>query len=638
MGVGFVTKANHDIKRNDLKRLIRYLEPFYFKLGDQEKFNEGLLRIFIRNNISFKSILEVFAGIGGAPNLVHSLYNDPKWLKKKHSVTALLASLWGVDTAKRIEEVVETIISDPYQGCVVAKTGSDTSIINDTRGKRVVQLRENIRNGRDYSVESVVLEVCLTGLTVFDSSLVCEPKRFTATFKPSAYKDEIVIGPALVDEIIGYLIESGLVVANRLVKDALPALFNQYIESGLAELRDGVEYPGFYRKPDGSLSVIDYDLPSVSAEDLGNALIFLEELADFFPEQKVKLAHVLKWGLMAPFNFLLKQSGKWMPWLLLHGKAGSGKTTIAEIVLYLWGEPLVGVNDLGGSSFNSEARMGEKLRGSTFPLVVNEPGGVFEKPGLVELLKTAVESTTSRGRFEGRSYKTVLALAPVIFTSNHVPPSDDALIRRLDVISFSYAERKDEEEKKEFQKCFQVGDKLDCCFNELKPLAQFIARIVVDKPGLLDENWKTLINRLLKHAYHQTGRLKPLWLSGWSGTESLEELDTLLVERLRVFLQKSINRAYTQSKPGFNLDDVDNRVTTILEGRLVPWLFLGKNNKVYFSSGLVDALKKDTNIDESLKSIAELLGWNYQSSTVRGGFKGWCIVVDLVEFTDFIFP
>jgi hypothetical protein len=539
---------------------------------------------------------------------------------------------WDPGYVKELEDRICYIVTyDQFQGLVVGKTGTNTSIVNNTSIRQLVHVNE-----RDSSVETVVLEACLTGVVVYDNPLVDEPKRFQATFQPSAYKRSFSVGPALIEDIVAYLLESGLVIANRLVKDALPALFNAYIQSGEAVVKSGVEYPGFYRKGDGSIDLVKYELEEVSVDDLRSSLILLEKLGDSFSGQKTKLAHTLKWGLIAPFSFILKQNGCW---LILYGKAGSGKTTIADIVLYLWGSPESGVNDLGGSSFNTEARMGEKLRGSTFPVVVNEPGGVFEKPALVELLKTAIESTTSRGRFEGRSYKSLLALAPVIFTSNLTPPCDDALLRRLECISFSYAERKSEDEKEKFRPDFRGDDKNGCCFHALKPLAQFVVCEIVKDPSLLDMDWRQLTNMLVKRVYKNVDLVMPVWLSGWSVTESLVDNDELLVERVRVFLQKEINRAYNQSKSSnlHILEDVDRRILHVLSGHLIPWMFSSRNDKVYLTSGFLDALKQYSGMDDSLKSLAEMLGWEYKRTSVRGGFNGWCIVIDLIRFTDFCF-
>lgn len=291
--------------------------------------------------------------------------------------------------------------------------------------------------------------------------------------------------------------------------------------------------------------------------------------------------------------------------------------------------------------------MGEKLRLSTFPVVVNEPGGVFEKPALVELLKTAVERTASRGRFEGRSYKTVLALSPVIFTSNLLLPDDDALVRRLECISFSHGEKKGSKEKKMFQVEFKVDNHDLCRFHSLRSLGVFSAREIKNNPQFLDLPWKELANLLLKRAYTVVGRVMPVWLSGWSSTESLEELNSLTIERIRGFFQKEINQAYGKFKHMDNssvrvydgLGDLDDRVLAVLEGRLIPWLFMNrKGDKVYITQGVLDALKKDMGVNDSLKSIAEMLNWEFTNTTVRGQFKGWSIRVSLDDLTNFIFP
>jgi len=118
------------------------------------------------------------------------------------------------------------------------------------------------------------------------------------------------------------------------------------------------------------------------------------------------------------------------------------------MVLYLWDVPNSDTNDIGGSSFNTEARIGERLKKFTFPIVVNEPQGVFEKPDIVEMIKSSIERTNSRGKFVGRGYKNILSLNPVIYTSNHLLPDDDALIRRLTAYHSHIMKEKQNNKKK----------------------------------------------------------------------------------------------------------------------------------------------------------------------------------------------
>ena len=100
------------------------------------------------------------------------------------------------------------------------------------------------------------------------------------------------------------------------------------------------------------------------------------ELSEFFEDNLSVLATVFKWGLMSMFSYAMKQAGKWMPWMYLKGSAGSGKTTIAKLNLYIWGIP-THENNIGGSSFDTVARLGAKVSQDCGPRIVNEPAAVF---------------------------------------------------------------------------------------------------------------------------------------------------------------------------------------------------------------------------------------------------------------------
>ncbi len=128
---------------------------------------------------------------------------------------------------------------------------------------------------------------------------------------------------------------------------------------------------------------------------------------------------------------------------------------MGKMVLYLWGKPDEN-SDIGGSGFNSEYRIGNRLQQSTFPIVVNEPGVIFENINTRDMLKTASQQTTSRGKQVGGRYTTIPAFAPVIFTSNQPLPNlgddQEALIRRFVIQSFGYDEKKSKEKQEAFRK------------------------------------------------------------------------------------------------------------------------------------------------------------------------------------------
>ena len=94
------------------------------------------------------------------------------------------------------------------------------------------------------------------------------------------------------------------------------------------------------------------------------------ELATFLKGNEVKLATSLKHGLVAPFSFAKKQLGLpleyLVPYLFHFGRGGSGKTTMARIPLYFYGEPDSQTNDLGGAEFDTVPRFGERVSKFTF--------------------------------------------------------------------------------------------------------------------------------------------------------------------------------------------------------------------------------------------------------------------------------
>ncbi len=58
--------------------------------------------------------------------------------------------------------------------------------------------------------------------------------------------------------------------------------------------------------------------------------MLLDELAEWFKHAKDRFATVIKWGVIAPFIYAMKQRGKWVPWLYLYGASNVGKTTLGK--------------------------------------------------------------------------------------------------------------------------------------------------------------------------------------------------------------------------------------------------------------------------------------------------------------------
>lgn len=554
------------------------------------------------------------------------------------------------------KELYRIIKAPKHDGMITGPMGSDTLTIVDPFKKQILYETVNIRNNKDYSKTIIVADAYPKELTVYESPLVEETRKFEIVFESNIAHRPFKIGPTLLEDIIRYLKESGYVLSSKYINDVMPAVVNAYIRKGIAKIKKEIESPGFFiDSKTGQLLAVKYDVKEITADDIKQGLEVLEEFADWFSNQKVKLATILKWGLISPFIFPKKQLGHWVEWPFLYGKAGSGKTTMGKMVLYLWGEPN-STNDIGGSSFNTEARIGDRLKQFTFPIVVNEPMGTFEKIGTVEMLKSAIERTNSRGRYEGRTYRNIPSFSPAVFTSNQAIPDDDAMARRLLIIVFSYSERKTREEKDAFEKKFQMDNPKNCKLHALKALSQFAAGEIIADPQLLELDWRELADRLIIRMYSDVDIEIPEWLKKWVKPETMEDLDDVHRENIRIFLQKEVNNAYGRveifdedGRPAKRMydnsievkttDDFESRVWIVLNERKIPWMLLNRNDKIILTSGFIEALKKDTCINETLQSIAELLGWDHKKTSVRSaGFNGWSIQVNRSKFTRFVFP
>lgn len=463
-----------------------------------------------------------------------------------------------------------------------------------------------------------------------------------------------------IPEIEDYLINHGYVLNRKYFRDIITSIIQIAIENNLAIWKNEIETPGFYYNPEiNNINIVGYELEDYTIDQLNLALDLIEDLQQFFKGHEDKLATSLKHGLIAPFGFAKKQMGQplelLIPYLYHFGKGGSGKTTIARIGLYFYGEPNSD-NDIGGSEFDTVPRIGGQISKSTFGLVVNEPVGVFAKESCAETLKTCVERTNARRRYEGKQLATILALSTVSFASNSALPNIEGLTRRFVQLLYSHSEKKTDEEKEIFMEHFRMDDPEVCLFNRLKFLARFAVKEIMADINLLKLNWKDLSNALIFRAYADCERECPRWLTEFVESVTLDDIDDEETEELRMFFLEEINRqnknvkvydAEGYQKHGevisdFVKESTDfyDRVFNVINERLIPYMVLhhGRNNKDYvcFTSGLKSALHKANHVCYNVKSIAELLGWEYK--TVMLAKPTTCMKVSFDRFVRFLYP
>lgn len=537
------------------------------------------------------------------------------------------------------------------------KTGTNTSIILNQKLEIIQYEWDNGKKG-ERNLETVI-NAYPQEVIIHDSPLDDIGRTFTIRWVSKTSSRVFETNRKTIKEIEQYLEEAGWVITPRRLKGTLAAVIQIAVKYKLAQMHNEIDNPGIYwDKTNEELKIIHLDIDEPSHDEVEEALNVIDLLAPFFKGHETKLSTCLKWGLMSIFDYSIKQiGGKWMPWLYLYGKAGSGKTTLGEIILFIYDIPNED-NNLGGSSFDTVARVGSRVSQFTKPIMVSEPEGALNKPSIVGMLKTAIESTTARGRYQGKAYRTIPSFSCGIITANQGLPSGDALFRRFISILFSHNEKKAADNKKEFDEIFKINSPKRSILNKLKALGNYFITEIKSNPELLLNDWQETADLLLGRAYLDTGHDMPSWILDWHKTETLDDLDEEEIEEIRLFLIEKINRATQKvqvwsEETGRPLnqqdldtdfktnDDFNDRVWSVLNEKLIPWLDLHRGRdgtiNVVCSSGIKKELKQITSSSYNLQSISELLGWEYKPILINGKTKRM-MIVNYHDFLDFLYP
>ena len=537
------------------------------------------------------------------------------------------------------------------------KTGTNTSIILNQKLEIIQYEWDNGKKG-ERNLETVI-NAYPQEVIIHDSPLDDIGRTFTIRWVSKTSSRVFETNRKTIKEIEQYLEEAGWVITPRRLKGTLAAVIQIAVKYKLAQMHNEIDNPGIYwDKTNEELKIIHLDVDEPSHEEVDEALNVIDLLAPFFKGHETKLSTCLKWGLMSIFDYSIKQiGGKWMPWLYLYGKAGSGKTTLGEIILFIYDIPNED-NNLGGSSFDTVARVGSRVSQFTKPIMVSEPEGALNKPSIVGMLKTAIESTTARGRYQGKAYRTIPSFSCGIITANQGLPSGDALFRRFTSILFSHNEKKAADNKKEFDEIFKINSPKRSILNKLKALGNYFITEIKSNPELLLNDWQETADLLVGRAYLDTGHDMPSWILDWHKTETLDDLDEEEIEEIRLFLIEKINRATQKvqvwsEETGRPLnqqdldtdfktnDDFNDRVWSVLNEKLIPWLDLHRGRdgtiNVVCSSGIKKELKQITSSSYNLQSISELLGWEYKPLKINGKTKRM-MIVNYHDFLDFLYP
>ena len=544
-------------------------------------------------------------------------------VKGRSGLQEVLESVVGEERALEIVRLIADKfgVASPFRDSVVEILDYEKQLYAVANLRRLTIVRAVRRDGRLMYRERVVVGAP-TEVVVYVNP-VGGITKYWVKWETATRPKPLMIGPALLEEIVDRLKAEGLVLNSRLVGDVVATVVEGFIRRGRAEIRVELEASGFYLI-DGRITAVGFEVRRPSVDELKEALMLLNELAEVWFKHIInKFSGVIRFGVIAPFIYIYKQKGVWVRWEYLYGPTRTGKSTLAEIAtVYIWGLEL-SKHVKSGASIDTPARLGHVLSQSTFPVVVNEPGGALGNEAVVEMIKQAVEKTIARGKYHRGTYIDIPALAPLIFTSNRYLPRDDALLRRFKVRRFTYGDRIPEDKAREFE--VKVKPRL----SKLRALGGFVASYVVENG--LGEDPEETARKILEEAYKTAGLQVPEWVNLEDSEEAEGEAYESMRELIRGYILKRINEEYSRfvgrvvvERPSGDRvtyqrweANLEERLRTVLEYHLIPWL-LHRGDEVYITMGLIEELKDVVGDIGGLKSLAELLGWAYDVRKVGG--------------------
>ena len=444
-------------------------------------------------------------------------------------------------------------------------------------------------------------------------------------------------GPTEIPKLLHEVVRAGLVAASdrseRTIR-AFHALLTFLEQIGAFELKSEASRPGFYLI-DKKLTSVGFET-EVKKEELKEAVEALEWYRKCFYRVEDRFALMMAWAVVAPFSFALRQRKQrvQIPHLILVGATRSGKTTLGQIVLGLWGNK---GQEVPGTCADTIAKLRYVLSRSTFPALINEPRVLWKRRPLREILEMATKVR------DAKDHPLTFSLA--ILSSNGRPPEATLVPpESFMVLEFFSTETPKPEERIAFEEEHLVLRK------KLSPIGKWVWRRVKEREKELFEikGWREFAISLWKELYQEVG-LSNEWIDKARDVDcgnSHSELKEEMKELFRAWLYDKLYDAAVESLGTDFLSELRKPrliFEVVLRQDLIPWIKVQKRAKnVLITAPVLNELKKKRpeilQLAPNLRQLATLLGWDYRRTAPSGskGGRAWVVSTTLNDFLDWI--
>lgn len=505
-----------------------------------------------------------------------------------------------------------------------------------------------IRNATNETLSSlnfsrIVIGAIPVQVVLNKNPLVVSDHKYTIRFETQS-GDSFTIGPKTLDEIVSFLKDRSLIYMSTKSSEALAIMISAFERNGMLIVKNDVDTSGFYFvegkiRQYNSSNNNNNSHPKPTKDQIITCCELLDILQTKFKNKDI-FPTLLKWSIIAPFDYILKQVHKeWIPWLHLYGWSNTGKSTLGDLCCCIWNRYDDKDSILSFTAADTKARFGEVLSKSTYPVVINEVGQLNDDRyrDIVEMFKTAITDPIARKKFVNKTiYTDIPSFSPCILTGNPIPPYDTGYRRRTISIIFTEKDQYSVDKKEEFKNLFTERIK-----NELQYLGNFTVNYIMEHQDLLingKKDWKEIAEIILSEMYKSIdGKLpSPEWIQYFVKKNPLEDSkeDTDLL--FRSFLINKINDTYYKYYRSIEKNNevpnqsFSNRLNFCLDNKLIP--FLNSDNGIahndddkqnltliMITSDLIHELKNKILQISSLNEVVSIIdGFEYGQKRVGG--------------------
>jgi len=491
-----------------------------------------------------------------------------------------------------------------------------------------------------FSIDDNILKCIPLSVTRHESPIdfLNVQTNYTIQFKDTTSRT-FTLARKTITQIMDYLKDNGYVLHGYSATEALSAILTAFREDDKIVIERSVDFEGFYYS-DGEIQRsigLEEQFPPRSKNECATAADCLNRLSEFYIYNKIDrrdvLATVIKWTIPAPFNFVLKQLiKKYMNALSFSGERDGGKTSLSDTSLSIHGHfedksvTEQSIYDLSAGSANTDAKFGNGVCHTTFPIAISEYGrveayGRDEK--LVETVKNAIERLICRhGRREGKYDYPFLALSPIIINGNPPISKKGEILKRLHVFKYSQEDRHTRDDPRTISYNNFMKERR----HELKILGDWTINYIWDNRAelLLSKKYDAyqIMDIVIREFYKFAGVEMPEWLTRWITETSLEELDVDEAGIIRSILFDHIHEklrmnAHLLAMKDEGIIDIETRIAKCLDNDLLSFIRKSNDGEEYHIDSSILMLFENRLPDMTLKRLGEKMGFEYYRTMHR---------------------